>query len=180
MIKNEENKSNPITHVKFSDDNNCNSKENDITRKNSSTNNNRYNIMLSKIKNEEKKKFVRKDSMVLYRNSQLKNKKINSSSEMLTSSLEYNEKTSDSRSILPNLVMKTKKPLKHRISTIITNNNLTLNKTNQKKKVKKVAFKKNFETVIEVESYKKYYIDSELTNLQNKSDNKCSCSCFIF
>ena len=143
----------------------------------------RYDIKSNKIAHsiDEKNTNYKCDSMILYqekmKNFQLKNKKEYSSSELATTSLDFNDKASDSRSFFSSLKIKSKIN-KQKSSCIMLNKILGLDKKEKKKQVKKVSFKKKFVSYIDIESYKKYYMENNGISANDKSETKCSCLSF--
>ena len=143
----------------------------------------RYDIKSNKIAHsiDEKNTNYKCDSMILYqekmKNFQLKNKKEYSSSELATTSLDFNDKASDSRSFFSNLKIKSKIN-KQKSSCIMLNKILGLDKKEKKKQVKKVSFKKKFVSYIDIESYKKYYMENNGISANDKNETKCSCLSF--
>ena len=122
----------------------------------------------------------RYDSMIFYKDKfkKLQKKKDYSSSDMVTSSMDYNDKTTDSRSFFINLKVKTKNKNKKNNSSMV-NKIIGLNTLkSKKKKIKKVSFKKIFVTYIDIESYKKYNMENYCLNAKDKAESKCTCIVF--
>ena len=128
---------------------------------------------------DERRNNSKLDSMDLIRekmkNFQLKNKKEFSSSDMLTSSLEYNDKTTDSHQFFSSLKIKSKRN-NSKGSNKMLNKIIGLDKKLKKKKAqKKVTFDTNFVNYINIESYKKYYIENNGLDAKDKTETKCTC-----
>ena len=105
-------------------------------------------------------------------------KKDYSSSDMITSSIDYNDKTTDSRSFFMNLKMKSKNNNSKNNSSMI-NKIIGLDKHKyKKKKIKKVSFKKELVTYIDIESFKKYNMENNCLNANDKAESKCTCLVF--
>ena len=180
IIKNKDKKF--LTFSKFNRDKH-------ITRKNSfekngESRNFRYELDQNrKLSNTNDEKLTnnisRYDSMIFYKEKfkKLQKKKDYSSSDMVTSSMDYNDKTTDSRPFFMNLKVKTKNNSKNKSSMI--NKIIGLNKLkNKKKKIKKVSFKKVFVTYIDIESFKQYNMDINCPNAKDKAESKCTCLVF--
>ena len=144
----------------------------------------RYELGLNKISNtndeniehDHSKKI---DSMILYKD-KIKNfqkKRDNSSSDMLTCSADYNDKTNDNH-YFTNMKMKSKMSGASKGSSML-NKIIGLNKIKiKKKKNKKVTFKKKLVTYVDIESYKKYNMETSRFNANDKLDEKCTCLSF--
>ena len=166
---------------------------NKITRKNSlekseESRNFRYELEPNrKLSNTNDEKITnnvsrtsRYDSMIFYKDKfkKLQKKKDYSSSDMITSSMDYNDKTTDSRSFVMNLKIKSKNNNSKNNSSMI-NKIIGLNKLKKKKKkIKKVSFKKVFVTYIDIESFKKYNMENNCLNAKDKAESKCTCLIF--
>ena len=181
IIKNKDKKL--LTFSKFNIDN-------QITRKNSlekseESRNFRYelepNRKLSNTNDEKLTNNVSKyDSMIFYKDKfkKLQKNKNYSSSDMITSSMDYNDKTTDSRSFVMNLKVKSKNNNSKNNSSMV-NKIIGLNKLKyKKKKMKKVSFKKVFVTYIDIESYKKYNMENYSLDAKDKAESKCTCIVF--
>ena len=134
------------------------------------------------ITNDEKitNNVSRYDSMIFLKDKfkKLPKKKEYSSSDMITSSMDYNDKTTESHSFFMNLKVKTKNN-SQKNNTSMVNKIIGLNKLKfKKKKTKKVSFKKAFVTYIDIESYKKYYMENNGLNANDKAESKCTCLIF--
>jgi hypothetical protein len=175
---------NTLNIIKMSEENN-NSLKINILKKSIAEFSPRYEIKEDQpLKNYEiktSKTLVQADSMILYKNRikniQMKNKKEKDSSDIF--SLDCNEKTSDTHSLLNNLKMKSKIPTGKGLNSSLGNNEGGGNKMKlKKKKAKKVTFKKKFVSYVDIESYKKYNVDNSIFNDNNKTETKCSCEIF--
>ena len=119
----------------------------------------------------------RYDSMIFSKDKfrKMQKKKDYSSSDMITSSMDYNDKTTDSHSFFMNLKVKTKNNNSRNNSSMI-NKVIGLNKLKyKKKKIKRVSFKKVFVTYIDIESFKKYNVENNCLNANDKEESKCTC-----
>ena len=161
-----------------------------ITRKNSlekneESRNFRYELAPNhKLSNTNDEKLAnnvsRYDSMIFYKDKfkKLPKKKDYSSSDMVTSSMDYNDKTTDSHSFFMNLKVKSKNN-NSKNNTPMINKIIGLNKLKyKKKKMKKVSFKKVFVTYIDIESYKQYNMENYCLNAKDKAESKCTCIVF--
>ena len=121
------------------------------------------------------------DSMILYKDKikNFKKKKTYSTTDLLTSSDFFNDKTNDSY-FFSNIKSKTKMSSTSRGNSSMVNKIIGLNKVKGKKKNnKKVKFKKKFVSYIEIESFKKYNMENNSFNVNdNKTDTKCTCLMF--
>jgi hypothetical protein len=150
--------------------------------KNDNIKNLRYELTDDRIMNtnDEKISNLKSEPMFFYRNktkNYVEKKKENSTTEMVTCSLDNNEKTTDSRSFFTNLQLKSKTNKSR--SCIKLSKVKYFDKTNlKKKKIKKVSFKKKFISYIDVESYKKYYMEDFGFNAKDKVQTKCTCLIF--
>ena len=119
------------------------------------------------------------DSMIFYKD-KIKNfqkKRDYSTSDMLTCSVDCNDKTNDSRSFV-NMKMKAKMNSASKGSSMLSKI-IGLSKIKvKKKKAKKVTFKKKFVTYVDIESFKKYNMENFCFNANDKTEEKCTC--FIF
>lgn len=143
----------------------------------------RYELGLNKISNTNDEKIgnnlSKLDSMILYKD-KIKNfqkKKDYSSSDMLTCSADCNDKTNDSRCFV-NMKMKAKMNSASKGSSMLSKIIGLSNIKVKKKKAKKVTFKKNFVTYVDIESFKKYNMENFCFNANDKIEEKCTC--FIF
>ena len=132
--------------------------------------------------NDEKmpNNMSRCDSMIFYKDKfkKLQKKRDYSGSDMITSSIDYNDKTTDSHSFFINLKVKLKNNNSKNNSSMI-NKIIGLNKLKyKKKKIKKVSFKKEFVTYIDIESFKKYNMENNCLNANDKAESKCTCLVF--
>ena len=140
-----------------------------------------YELQSNRISNsiDERGTNTNIDSMVLIKekmkNFQIKNKKEYSSSDMLTSSMEYNDKNTDSHQFFSNLKMKSKNNNSKGSSTMLSKIIGLDKKSKKKKKNKKVTFDQNLVNYINIESYKKYYIENDGLNANDKTETKCTC-----
>ena len=164
--------------------------DNQITRKNSlekneESRNFRYELesdrKLSNTNDEKLTNNISKyDSMIFYKDKfkKLQKKKEYFSSDLITNSMDYNDKTTDSHSFFMNLKVKSKNKNSKNNSSMI-NKIIGLNKLKyKKKKIKKVSFKKVFVTYIDIESFKKYNMENNCLNANDKAESKCTCLIF--
>ena len=122
------------------------------------------------------------DSMTLYKNKLKKieknNKREYSASEIMMTTKDDNEKNTDNNPILSKMKMVSKVSSSKELDSLMNNKFINLRSIKiNKKRAKKVTFKKNFVNIVEIESYKKYNIDNNLTP-NDKADTKCTCLIF--
>ena len=125
--------------------------------------------------------LIKNNSMILYKNNikqfQTNNNKDNEPSKLIPSSVDGNERTSDSVSMLSNLRSKSNVPTYQTERTNTTFNKYAIiNKIKlRKNKVKKVTFKKQFIIYVDIENYKKYNLKNCYLSSSDKAQAKCSC-----
>lgn len=141
----------------------------------------RYDLGKSQISNSNDEKFghniAKCDSMVFYRDKiqKFQKRKQFSTSDMITTSIDFNDKTTERFPFFTNLKIKTKNNYSKGNSSML-NKIIGLNKIKyKKKKAKKVTYKKKFVTYIDVESYKKYNMENCCFNGNDKTETKCTC-----
>lgn len=122
------------------------------------------------------------DSMTLYKNKlkrlEKNNKREYSASEIMMTTKDDNEKNTDNNPILSKMKMVSKVSSSKELDSLMNNKFINLRSIKiNKKRAKKVTFKKNFVNIVEIESYKKYNIDNNLTP-NDKADTKCTCLIF--
>ena len=122
------------------------------------------------------------DSMTLYKNKlkrlEKNNKREYSASEIMMTTKDDNEKNTDNNPILSKMKMVSKVSSSKELDSLMNNKFINLRSIKiNKKRIKKVTFKKNFVNIVEIESYKKYNIDNNLTP-NDKADTKCTCLIF--
>ena len=122
------------------------------------------------------------DSMTLYKNKLKKleknNKREYSASEIMMTTKDDNEKNTDNNPILSKMKMVSKVSSSKELDSLMNNKFINLRSIKiNKKRAKKVTFKKSFVNIVEIESYKKYNIDNNLTP-NDKADTKCTCLIF--
>ena len=158
----------------------------DEKRKRSVTNKNyRYKLGEEKTSNTYKGKLnhilIKNDSMILYKNNikqfQTNNNKDNASSILISSSVDGNERTSDSVSMFSNLRSKSNVPTSRTERTNTTFNKYAIiSKIKlRKNKGKKVTFKKQFIIYVDIENYKKYNLENCYVNGSDKAQANCAC-----